>query len=144
LGLNGSWNNLEMDSAVYSGGLLVFHKGDRLSMSPETTAGTSAAYAFPFGGTGWSGRMAASVNYTSAQRYLANPGGPSFLSGAGDPIVLGRVALSVDAPQHWTASLFVDNVNNERGAVIRPYELADFTSRVRPRTAGLQLEYHLQ
>jgi iron complex outermembrane receptor protein len=143
-GINASWNNLEMDSAVYSGGLLLFHKGDRLSMSPETTAGASAAYAFALGASGLMGRLSASANYTSAQRYLANPGGPAFLPGTGDPMVIGRVGMSIDSAAHWTATLFVDNVNNERGAVIRPYELPDLTSRVRARTAGLQLEYHLK
>jgi outer membrane receptor protein involved in Fe transport len=144
LGVNGSWNNLEMDSAVYSGGAVLFHKGDRLTMSPETTAGASAAYAFALGGSGLTGRLSASVNYTSAQSYRANPGGPIVVVGIGDPIVIGRVGMSVESRDHWSATLFVNNVNNERGAVIRPYMVPELTSRVRTRTAGVQLEYHFK
>ena len=144
LGITASWNNLEMDSAVYSGGVLLFNKGDRLNYSPETTAGASAAYAFPLGALGLSARLSASANYTSAQSFRANPGGPVTLIGIGDPIVIGRLGMSIDARYRWTATLFVNNVNNERGAVIRPYLDPDYISRVTPRTAGLQLEYHFK
>ena len=141
LGFNASWNNLEMDSNVYTNGVLLFHKGDRLSMSPETTGGASAVYAFALGTRGLTGKLAANVNYTSAQTYLANPGGSTVLTGAGDPIVVGRIAMSIQSNSHWNATLFVNNVNNDRGAIIRPYEDPDLTPRIRPMTAGVQFEY---
>jgi len=68
-GINASWNLLEMDSAVYSRGVPLFSKGDRLNMSPETGAGASAPYTFPLRTSGLSGELAASANYTSAQSF---------------------------------------------------------------------------
>ncbi len=141
---NASWNNLEMDSSVFSSGVLLFHKGDRLNLSPATTAGTSAAYVIGLGVANLKMRFSASVNYTSAQTFRVNPGGPTILTGIGDPIVIGRLGVSLDSPSHWTLTAFLDNVNNEQGAVIRPYLNPDWTSRVRPRTGGLQLEYHFR
>jgi len=140
-GVNASWNKLEMDSTVYSGGSALFNKGDRLNTSPETTAGGSAAYQFPLASTELRGRVFASVNYTSAQTFRT---GPPTLLGAGDAMVIGRIGVSVELRDMWTGTLFVNNVNNDRGAVIRPFENGDLSSRVQPRTAGLQFEYHFK
>jgi len=52
--------------------------------------------------------------------------------------------VSVESPDHWTATLFVNNVSNEREAVIRPFMEPTLTSRIRPRTAGLQLDYRFR
>jgi hypothetical protein len=52
-------------------------------------------------------------------------------------------AFSIDAPEHWSATLFADNINNAHGA-----ELANQTPqwalRVRPRTLGVQVDYRFR
>jgi hypothetical protein len=46
----------------------------------------------------------------------------------------------VRAPSRWNASLFVDNVGDENGSAIRsPLGVPAWSTRVRPRTMGLQL-----
>jgi len=83
VGINGSWNQLEMDSTVFSGGVPLFNKGDRLNTSPETTAGASAAYSFPLGARALRGQLAASANYTSHQTFRTGP--PTQLGRRGRP-----------------------------------------------------------
>jgi hypothetical protein len=39
---------------------------------------------------------------------------------------------------------FVDNINNERGAYPEKVPFPDFAPRIRPRTYGVQLDYHLR
>jgi outer membrane receptor protein involved in Fe transport len=144
LGIAGSWNRLEMDKTVYSSGVVFFPQGGRLNNSPETTVSGTGAYAFPLGSTGLTGRLAASAAYTSAQLYRVNPGGPTVFQGTGQPMVIGRVGVSVESAKHWMLTLYADNVNNERNAVVRPFENSDLTTRIRPLTTGLQLDYHLK
>jgi hypothetical protein len=59
-----------------------------------------------------------------------------------DSLLISRVSFAVDSPARWTVTLFVDNLNDERGS-----PLSDFNPvqnvRLRPRTAGLQFEYQL-
>lgn len=143
-----SWNNLEMSSNVISGGVLLFSKGDRPNYSPETTASGSAEYHFPLGHSGYKGAVNASISYISQQDYhvLINGGSSSqvAITQPGDPMTIGRLSFTVFAPTNWTAALFIDNVNNWRGTPIQPFgQVSDWDPRVRPRTAGLQFEYHL-
>lgn len=139
LGVNFSWNDLTMDSVLQSGGFDLILPGDRLNRSPEYTAGASAAYSFPIGGGGLTGQVSASANYISEQITRSVFGGP--VSGTGDSVVVGRAAFSIDATR-WGAGLFVNNVNDERGATVTPpFGAADWSSHVRPRTMGVQLEY---
>jgi iron complex outermembrane recepter protein len=144
LGLTGSWNNLETNSDIYSSGVLLFHKGDRLNYSPELTGGAWGNYEFPLGATGLAGRFWASLNYTSPQRYVVNPGGPVVIAQWGDPMVIGRVGVALVSPAHWSTSLYVENVTNERGALSRALDDPDLYTRIRPRTIGLQVDYHFR
>lgn len=141
LGVNFSWNDLAMDADVISSGVVLFDKGDRLNFSPEYTVGASADYVFPIGGAGFEGRFSASANYTSEQEHRTLRARVPRIT-VGDPMLIARTSFSVDAPDHWTATIFVDNVNNEQGTPIRqPFSLAvDRDARVRPRTVGVQLE----
>jgi outer membrane receptor protein involved in Fe transport len=137
LGVSFSWNDLAWDDDVFSGGGVLFEKGDRLSLSPEIVAGASAGYRFPLGGNGMEGRWAASANYTSEQDLEIATG-----LGEGDAILIARADFSVDFPEHWSATLYVDNVTNEDGAVLSaPFPVPEWSTRPRPRTYGLQLEY---
>lgn len=133
LGLNFSWNDLAFTGQTFSNGALLFDKGDRPSLSPEYTAGGSLEYAFPIGGGGFKGKFAASANYTSKQ---------AAAGVYGDSMLISRASFSIDSANRWTATLFVDNANNEDGTpVITVESLPELNLRVRPRTVGMQFEY---
>jgi iron complex outermembrane recepter protein len=136
LGASFSWNDLAFDADVVSGTSLVFVKGERMPSSPEYTAGGFAEYAFPIGGSGFLGRLSGSVNYTSSLR-----GGSLVERETSNPVLLGAVSLSIDAPEHWSATLYAENINNESDAAQPAPTTAAWTPRIRPRTVGMQVEY---
>jgi hypothetical protein len=140
-----SWNNLELNHDIFSGGSLLFHKGDRPNSSPELTAGASADYAFALGSRGYLGRISVSGNYTSTLAYRGVGNITEPIVQNGDPMTFTRASFSIEAPAHWTATLFADNLNNERGAPVRAFVgTENWDARVRPRTAGVQLDYRFQ
>lgn len=141
VGFNVSWNDLTMDSAVISGGEVLFSDGDRLNLSPEITAGAWADYSFSVG-RGYGTQFSLSANYTSEKDWRTIWGGAQSV-GYGDSLLIGRASIALIAPDHWVATLFADNLTNENGKVaIPPFPvIADWASRVRPRTVGAQLEY---
>ncbi|GAM97369.1 hypothetical protein U91I_00995 [alpha proteobacterium U9-1i] len=136
-----SWNGLTVDEDVpFSGGIL-FRSGERLNFSPEYTASAFADYSWALGG-GFNARLSSSASYTSGQDFRSIVGGATVI-GAGDKIFIGRASLSIEAPTAWNLNLFVDNITNEDGGVIRnPFFGPDATTRVRPRTFGIQVDYH--
>lgn len=140
--LSVSWNDLTFDRAVMSGGTLLFESGQRLNLSAEYTAGIFADYEFSLGASGFRGRISASGNYTSALQQSYVLGTMRDLI-TGDEILTAQTSFSVTSPeQHWTMRLFVDNATNEQSAVL---PTGDGNSlRLRPRTIGAQLEYHLR
>jgi outer membrane receptor protein involved in Fe transport len=142
LGFNFSWNGLSEDSAVLSGGELLFPAGSRIDDSPAYTIGANAQYSFPFGSTGWTGQLEALARYTSLQTTT------SVSSGSGLPplvvesnnITTGRTSFSVSAPSHWRVMLYSDNVTNNRGVPLASN--TPFTSvSMQPRTTGVQVDY---
>jgi iron complex outermembrane recepter protein len=135
---NASWNDLALDSPVISAGGVLFEKGQRPNLSAEWTAGFSGDYTFPLGSSGFAGRVSAAANYTSRLGAAVLGAPPS----TGESILIARAGISLDAPEHWTATLFVDNLNNEDGIVIRQFAVDDWSARTRPRTVGLQVEVH--
>jgi iron complex outermembrane recepter protein len=140
-----SWNDLEMDRAVISGGSVLFQKGDRPVSSPETTGDLAASYVFALG-DGFKGRVSTSANYSSSLSYrmVSSPGSPAVVQD-GDAMVFLRARFSIESPDHWTATLYGDNLNNERGSPVRAFIGVDnWDARVRPRTVGVQLDYHLR
>lgn len=143
LGVTFSWNDLTFDEDVITGeqGNILFAKGDRLAGSPEKTAGASAEYVFPLGGTALQGRLSASANYTSEQT-----SGNQLSPASGDSMLIARASVSVLSADHWETTLFGDNLSNEEGAINRDFfsPLGRMGSRVRPRTIGIQLEYRFQ
>jgi iron complex outermembrane recepter protein len=147
---NVSWNNLTQDDPVVAfptgapQGVVVFGKGDRLNLSPEDTAGGTADYRVPLGTSGYKAKFSASISYVSSQFYrrLVATGVDTT---PGENITIGRVAASLDSPDHWTATLFVDNVNNEQNAVFQHWtDVPQRNLYVRPRTVGLQFDYRLK
>jgi iron complex outermembrane receptor protein len=140
--LSFSWNDLRMDGPVFSGGVLLFDKGDRLNLSPEYTAGISMDYSFAFGASGFKGNLSIGANHVDEQITRTIYLGAQSV-GVGDAMLIGQSSFSIASPDRWTATVFVDNVNNEQGVrYAQPYGLPEYSQRIRPRTLGLQLDYH--
>jgi outer membrane receptor protein involved in Fe transport len=140
VGLTASWNDLTLDSPLFSAGQVLYDQGDRLSQSPEWTAGVSADYSFALGASGYEGQLTAGATYTSEQKASTSTAVPSGV--LGDPMLISRLRFSINAPDHWSAALFVDNLNDERGTPVPGVAgVPQFNTRVRPRTVGAQLEY---
>jgi outer membrane receptor protein involved in Fe transport len=143
LGAYISWNNLTSDGTVYSSGIPLFNKGDRLDNSPEYTAGASGDYIFPVGDAGLKGRLSASVNYTSKQTVRdLNGDGTGVEVDDGAPMLLSRASFALEAPRGWSASLYVENLGNETRSPLPSTGNPGASIQIRPRTYGLQLEYH--
>jgi len=142
LGVTLGWNDLTVDTDVFSGGDLLFAKGDRLDYSPQYTGGASAAYDFGLGGD-WSGRFSVSGNYTSKQTdHLLNGAFGRINVNVGNSILTARTELAIQSPVHWRAALFVDNLTNNYGATPAfGFASPELDPRFRPRTAGLQVDY---
>ncbi len=141
LGLSFGWNDLTIDNDIVSGGLLLFNEGDRVNGSTEYTAGITSDYVFSFGG-GLEGVLSGSINYQSPGEERALFTGV-IIKDDSNYLTTARLSFSIrSSVQHWDATVFVDNLTNEDGAISgRPSDLlADV--RMRPRTAGLQFEYH--
>lgn len=142
LGFTLGWNDLGFDKNILSSGQILFEAGDRPNDSIETTLGLFADYLFPIGNNGYKGQLSGSTNYHSsrAKRNIDTGGITQFVES--DEIVNTRLTFSVYSPKHWIVTAFVDNATNENGAVSVLPGSPIFTSRLRPRTIGLQLQYH--
>lgn len=136
------WNNLHFDSSVYSAGALLFPEGSRPNYSPEYTGGLAAQYLFPIA-AGYKGLFSISGNYTSALNttYVTQLANGNLKANS---LLLTRARLGVEFPDHWTAALFVDNALNYNGSQIPYPGVPDWSARARPRTYGLQVDYHLR
>ena len=145
VGVNSSWNDLKFDSDVTSADGLLFAKGQRLNRSPEYTAGASVRYTFALGSGGYTGNLAASGNYTSPMSAPPQIGVANGMVFEGSDLVLARASATVKAPAHWSATAFVDNINNYKRSPLPEFPgIDEWNERVRPRTYGLQFEYHLR
>ncbi len=149
LGLNAGWNDLTYEDAVFGlGGGTDYPKGGRRANSPEIMAGATIAYTMKLGSSGYSGRLSASANYTDEQITGVNP--LTSIQSVADATTLVRTGFTLEAPKHWNATLYVDNVTDENGYQPDPFAQPTLgpTSPapnagvvIRPRTVGLQLEY---
>ncbi len=142
LGFNASWNDLTFDEDVtLFSGRVVYPKGSRRVNSPETTIGASVDYSVALGGSGYRGRFSASANYIDEQ---VTGGFDNFVVPntimKTDAMTLVRTSFSVEAPKHWTGTLYVDNLTDEDG--LQPDSFSPiYNTVIRPRTYGLQIEY---
>lgn len=138
LGANASWNDLALDEDVrdVTTNALLLAGGKRLSYSPEWTVGASAQYSWELGG-GFSARLSADGSWKSPAITQALSAG----SAVSDDILLANARFSIDAPQNWTASLFVENLTDEDGITSKYTFTPEWQVRLRPRVIGLQLEY---
>jgi outer membrane receptor protein involved in Fe transport len=142
LGLNFSWNGLSEDSAVLSGGQLLFPSGSRIDDSPAFTIGALAQYDFLFGSSGWKGQLTATGRYTSLQTTTSASVGSGLppVVVESDTITTARTSFAITAPSNWRFMLFCDNVGNNRGVPLASQTPYSSVSQ-RPRTAGLQVDY---
>ena len=139
---NVGWNDLTLDADIYQGAVLLFGKGDRQNFSPELTAGLSLDYDFALGSGGYTGSVSAGANYSSKQGRRSVFNGRRVL-GDGDALLVSRASFSVQSPGNWELTLYAENLNDEDGAVVgSPFFGIDGATRMRPRTVGLQLDYH--
>lgn len=152
LGTSVSWNNLQFSGNVCyfietkcSSNEFVFLKGDRPPSSPEFTGGVFGHYRFALGIGGLQGQLAASANY---QSYIAHEdrgadyNAPTRVGFQGDNLLFMRASVGVKAIS-WTADFFVDNLNNERGGILgNVLNDPGLYTRFRPRTYGVQFQYH--
>jgi outer membrane receptor protein involved in Fe transport len=141
LTVDGSWNGLTEDGPVVSAGTLIAKQGDRLDFSPEYTAGGSASYLFALGHAGYTGELSLGANYRAPQ-YVANALAGTTTS---EPTFNAQSSFSIQAPTHWNASLYVENLTNDyRSSTPPPGPGSTFEQwrlRPRPRTVGVQFEY---
>jgi outer membrane receptor protein involved in Fe transport len=112
---------------------------------PKWTLGAWAEYSFAVGGD-LQGRFNASVDHQSRAGFYearaATFGTPLLRSF--DRITTARASVSIERPDRWTATLFVDNLNDEKGTGNNQsvsFGIDDWANRPQPRTIGLQLEY---
>lgn len=145
LGVNLSWNDLKFKEDVLMPGGFLYAGGDeRLVNSAEYTAGAFVDYSVALG-QNLIGRVSLAGNFTSEQLQRAIPQGATGVSGdavvtEGDSMFNGRASVSIEGREHWSATLFAENVTDENGAIFgNPSD--PFGPRIRPRTVGLQLEY---
>ncbi len=137
-----SWNDLATDSNIVDGGTVLFTKGDRLNNSPKYNANLFLNYGAEIGG-GYKGTLSLSANYADKICSRTTVKGAAVIA-CGDSYWTSRAAFSLDSQKGWRLTAYVDNLNNFKGAVIGdPVWGPDYTTRLRPRTIGLQFEYHL-
>jgi iron complex outermembrane recepter protein len=146
LGLEFGWNDLTFDDDVISGGAVLFPKGGRLQNSPQSTAGAQAQYTSILGSSGYRGTFSISQNYIAAQAGSAIYGGPTApLSSA---IWNLRTNIAILSPSgRWTTTVYGDNLGNEHASpFVYPGfpTVLEWSQRVRPRTVGVQLDYHFR
>jgi iron complex outermembrane recepter protein len=145
LSVNSSWNDLTFDSDVVSADGLLFAKGQRLNRSPQYTAGTSINYETALGSGGYRGNLGASYNYTSRMSAPPQIGVGNGTVFEGSSLAIARISATVTAPAHWSATLYCDNLTNYSRSPFPEFPgIEEWSERVRPRTYGLQFEYHLK
>lgn len=139
-GVNGSWNDVALDDPVSSGGQVLFDKGFRPLGSVEYTVGGFAGYSAPIR-SDWLVRFETSGQYTApTTEVTVTPGGGRDIQ-SGDPILLVGASLSLETPEHWTITAFVDNLTNNRNVPSRSFGVPEWTTRLRPMTIGLKFGY---
>lgn len=134
------WSDLKLDEDIFSAGVALFNKGERVNLSPEWTGSVGANYQTPTPISDVELVFATSYSYRSelAFRYLAT-GGVSQTESETTTNLRASLGLAGD---RWSAELFGDNLTNDLGAASPPNPLyANDSVRQRPRTIGLQATF---
>jgi outer membrane receptor protein involved in Fe transport len=145
MGITFSWNDLTLDDPTITqtaaGPVTLFEKGSRIAFSPEYNASAFIDYSFPFGANGYRTELSAAGVYSSAiNAHLLIAGAAQFFES--EAPVTARVRAALVAPQNWTLALYCENLTDYDRIVQPPIDTAR-RFRLRPRTVGLQFEYHL-
>ncbi|WP_354694321.1 TonB-dependent receptor [Elongatibacter sediminis] len=140
LTLHGSlgWNDLTFDQDIVSPtGEVLFAGGSRLDQSAEWTGNARMNYAFPFGDSGYRGRLSASWSYSDSLD-IRNPAGQFAYA---DSIIKSDASFTLTPPsQNLSFTFFVNNLTDEDGIVaILDEVFPNFDTRLRPRTWGVRM-----
>lgn len=145
MGLTFSWNDLTLDEPTVTqtaaGPVMLFGKGSRVAFSPEYNASAFISHTLPVGSSGYEAEFSAAAVYSSeiiARLLVANT---SRYFESDDPLT-ARARIALISPHNWTLTLYSENLGDYDGVVQPPIEAAR-QFRLRPRTIGLQFEYHL-
>jgi outer membrane receptor protein involved in Fe transport len=137
-----SYNGLTLDDALYSAGVLLFDKGQRLNYSPKITASGSADYTIPLFGNGGSAVFNTSLNYVSQQQTVTLRGSARVVKNGNNMFFLNSRVTFNTPDKRWSLGIFGTNLTNNNGATIRAGSVTYFDSRVQPRTFGAQVAFH--
>jgi iron complex outermembrane recepter protein len=143
VGLAFSWNDLEVQQDVLTGGRVLYPKGTRLLFSQEYNFGINASYSKPIGDD-LEARIFVAANYIpSVLTGRTNPtaAAPISIPFYSDSIWQSQARLELASPKGWTASLFAENLFNEGDISARDPFTQIWNTHLRPRTVGIQLEY---
>jgi outer membrane receptor protein involved in Fe transport len=145
MGVTFSWNDLALDEPTVTqtatGPVTLFGKGSRVAFSPEYNASAFLAYSLPVGSSGYQAEFSAAAVYSSEIIARLLVAGASRYFESDDPLT-ARARIALVSPNNWTLSLYSENLTDYDGVVQPPIESAR-QFRLRPRTIGLQFEYHL-
>jgi iron complex outermembrane recepter protein len=141
-GASVSWNDLRLKSNVfYASDVILYARGNRLTLSPEYTAAINAAYTIGIGGSGYKGQVALSGNYHS-QQYSATVPATTVVNSYGESQIIARTELRLVSPDRWTAALFADNfTNSNRTELSGTGGNPELGTYPRPRTIGVRIDY---
>lgn len=139
LGFDASWNDLTSDADVKTNGFVLIPQGERLGDSPETTLGLSFDYYLNLGSSNLEGHLSGSVNYHS-ELVSRSVDASGITEWAGDDMLITRLSFAVKS-DNLTSTIFIDNAGDEDGATAVFPEDPLLSSRIRPRTVGVQFQY---
>lgn len=135
--LGASWNDLTFDAdLVDANGGVLFRRGDRPNLSPAYTASASAEYTWELGGN-YSATFGLSGNYRSPQNTT------ELIAGnvESDSVTLLNSRLTLEAPEHWSLSIFGENLADENSRIWEYTPAPTWVEHPRPRTVGIQIDY---
>lgn len=142
LSVSYDWNDLAFRTPAAYNGQVIFAKGFRPTGSAEETLSGTVLYRFTMS-NGWVGHLEAAANYTSAVTDVSLVNGAPDVQ-SGQPICLVRAAVGVETRKHLSATAFVDNLTDTQHYPSRFLGVDEWTTRLRPRTVGLEVAYHLR
>jgi outer membrane receptor protein involved in Fe transport len=135
------WNDLTFDQDIVDDatGAVLFAKGSRLDQSAEWTGNARVDYWFPFGGSGYEGRISGDWSYSDSLD-IRNPAGQFAFA---DSIVTSNASFTLTPPSRSVSlTFYVNNLNDEDGVVaILDEVFPNFDTRLRPRTWGIRLNF---
>ena len=126
LGGSFGWNDLKEDADVVAyptgapQGVVVYPKGSRRRCRRKRPSVLRRILRFCT--LGWRrcavGRVNASVSYVLSQFYKRLVGTGVDIT-PGQDITIGRVGVTLDTSERWSAAVYIDNISNEQNAIFQ-------------------------